>query len=76
MYDWRPYADSDLMVAHGVAVDEGVELQLFLVVEDHLQELPVGVAGVPVSQNLVAQDSHEMRIVWMTIDNQRIRIRR
>ena len=51
--DWRPNADSDLMVAHGVAVEEGVELELLLVVEDHLQELPVGVARVPVSQNLV-----------------------
>ena len=45
------------MVAHGVAVDEGVELQLLLVVEDHLQELPVRVAGVSVSQNLDGQDS-------------------
>ena len=40
------------MVAHGVAVDKGVELQLLLVVEDHLQELPVGVARVPVPQHL------------------------
>ena len=52
MYDWRPNADSDLVVAHGVAVDEGVELQLLLVVEYHLQELPVRVPRVPVSQNL------------------------
>ena len=44
------------MVAHGVAVDKGVELQLLLVVEDHLQELPVRVAGVSVSQNLDGQD--------------------
>ena len=50
--NWRPNADSDLVVAHGVAVDEGVELELLLVVEDHLQELPVGVARVPVSQHL------------------------
>ena len=40
------------MVAHGVAIDEGVELELLLVVEDHLQELPVRVPRVPVSQNL------------------------
>ena len=46
------------MVAHGVAVDKGVELQLLLVVEDHLQELPVWVAGVSVSQNLDGQDGH------------------
>ena len=46
------------MVAHGVAVDKGVELQLLLVVEDHLQELPVRVAGVSVSQNLDGQDGH------------------
>ena len=52
MYGCRPNADSDLVVAHGVAVDEGVELQLLLVVEDHLQELPVRVPRVPVSQNL------------------------
>ena len=47
-----PDADGDLVVAHGVSVDEGVELQLLLVVEDHLQELPVRVAWVSVSQNL------------------------
>ena len=69
LYDWQPNADSDLVVAHGVAVDEGVELELLLVVEDHLQELPVGVAGVPVSQNLVGQDSREMRTILMLIDN-------
>ena len=40
------------MVAHGVAIDEGVELELLLVVEDHLEELPVRVAWVAVSQNL------------------------
>ena len=56
--DQRPNANSDLMVAHGVAVDKGVELQLLLVVEDHLQELPVRVAGVSVSQNLDGQDGH------------------
>ena len=47
-----PDADGDLVVAHGVSVDEGVELQLLLVVEDHLEELPVRIAWVSVSQNL------------------------
>ena len=47
-----PDADGDLVVAHGVSVDEGVELQLLLVVEDHLEKLPVRIAWVSVSQNL------------------------
>ena len=55
------------MVAHGVAVDEGVELQLLLVVEDHLQELPVRVAGVSVSQNLDGQDGHYWILLYVGI---------
>ena len=60
------------MVAHGVSVDEGVELQLLLVVEDHLQELPVRVAGVSVSQNLDGQDGHYYRRILLHVG---IRIR-
>ena len=72
MYDCKPNADGDLMVAHGVSVHEGVELQILLVVQDHLQELPVRVPGVPVSQNLRSHDSHEMRFnkitFWMRVE--------
>ena len=64
------------MVAHGVAVDKGVELQLLLVVEDHLQELPVRVAGVSVSQNLDGQDGHYyIRILLYVGIGIRIRIK-
>ena len=47
------------MVAHGVAVDKGVELQLLLVVEDHLEELPVRIAWVSVSQNLSWSENYK-----------------
>ena len=64
------------MVAHGVAVDKGVELQLLLVVEDHLQELPVRVAGVSVSQNLDGQGGHYfIRILLYVGIGIRIRIK-
>ena len=60
----RPDADGDLVVAHGVSVDEGVELQLLLVVEDHLEELPVRVARVSVSQNLSWSENYKHDQSW------------
>ena len=59
-----PDADGDLVVAHGVSVDEGVELQLLLVVEDHLEELPVRIAWVSVSQNLSWSENYKHDQSW------------
>ena len=59
-----PDADGDLVVAHGVSVDEGVELQLLLVVEDHLKEFPVRIAWVSVSQNLSWSENYKHDQSW------------